>query len=81
MRIWYQSLFDAGRMPVYFDGLKARAKAVARDGVEVLFHGLPEGAYGGHVPADVVVYPYLASLHAQFILDNALQAKCIADSP
>jgi hypothetical protein len=26
LRIWYQSLFDGGRMPVYFEGLKARAR-------------------------------------------------------
>ena len=25
LRIWYQSLFDGGRMPAYFEGLKARA--------------------------------------------------------
>ena len=75
MRIWYQSLFDGGRMPVYFEGLKARASSVARPGVEVDFHGLPEGVYGGRVPSDVVIYPYLASLHVQFILDNALRAE------
>jgi Asp/Glu/hydantoin racemase len=75
MRIWYQSLFDGGRMPAYFEGLKARAGRVARPGVEVQFHGLPEGVYGGRVPSDVVIYPYLASLHAQFILDNALRAE------
>jgi len=75
MRIWYQSLFEGGRFPAYFEGLKARAKNVARPGVEVHFHGLPAGVYGGRVPSDVVVYPYLASLHAQFILDNALRAE------
>jgi Asp/Glu/hydantoin racemase len=75
MRIWYQSLFDSGRMPSYFDGLKARAKSVARAGVEVHFHGMPEGIYGGRVPSEVVVYPYLVSLHVQFILDNALRAE------
>ena len=75
MRIWYQSLVDLGRSPGYFDGLAARARAIARPGVEVAFRGLPEGAYGKHSPADVVIYPYLGSLHAQFILDNALRAE------
>jgi Asp/Glu/hydantoin racemase len=75
VRIWYQSLFDGGRMPAYFEGLKARAKSVARPGVEVHFHGMPEGVYGGRVPSDVVIYPYLVSLHVQFILDNALRAE------
>ena len=75
MRIWYQSLFEGGRLPAYFEGLKTRAKSVARPGVEVEFHGMPEDVYGGRTPADVVVYPYLASLHAQFILDNALRAE------
>jgi allantoin racemase len=75
MRVWYQSLFDSGRMPAYFEGLTARARVVARPGVEVEFFGLPEDAYGGRVPADVVIYPYLMSLHIQFILDNALRAE------
>ena len=75
MRIWYQSLVDGGRIPAYFDGLAERARRIARAGVEVRFAGMPEGAYGKHVPADVVIYPYLMSLQIQFILDNALQAE------
>lgn len=75
MRIWYQSLFDSGRIPAYFEGLAARARVVARPGVEVEFFGMPEGSYGARVPSDVVIYPYLASLHAQSILDNALRAE------
>jgi Asp/Glu/hydantoin racemase len=75
MRIFYQSLVDSGRIPSYFTGLAARARAVARPGVEGTFAGMPEGTYGAHVPADVVVYPYLMSLHVQFILDNALRAQ------
>ena len=75
MRIWYQSLVDGGRIPVYFDGLAERARRIARPGVEVRFVGMPQGAYGEHVPADVVIYPYLMSLQIQFILDNALKAE------
>lgn len=75
MRIWYQSLVELGRIPAYFDGLAERARRIARPGVEVRFAGMPEGAYGKHVPADVVIYPYLMSLQIQFILDNALQAE------
>jgi allantoin racemase len=75
MRVWYQSLFDSGRMPSYFDRLTARAREVGRPGTEVNFFGLPAGTYGGRVPADVVVFPYLMSLHIQFILDNALRAE------
>lgn len=75
MKIWYQSLFDAGRLPAYFDGIQKRAKDIARPGVSVDLHGMPQGVYGGRTPADVVVYPYIASLHAQLILDNALRAE------
>ena len=75
MKIWYQSLVDAGRMPSYFDGLGARARKVARPGVEVHFQGVPQGAYGGNTPADAVIYPYFMSLHVQHILDNALLAE------
>lgn len=75
MRIWYQSLVDGGRTQSYFDGLAERARKVARPNVEVRFASMPAGTYGGHVPADVVIYPYLMSLHIQFILDNALQAE------
>jgi allantoin racemase len=75
MRIFYQSLVDSGRIPSYFAGLAEHARTVARPGVDVTFAGMPEGTYGTHVPADVVVYPYLVSLHIQFILDNALRAQ------
>ncbi|MBC7803030.1 MAG: hypothetical protein H7Y16_04055 [Candidatus Parcubacteria bacterium] len=75
MRIWYQSLVDTGRSPVYFDGLAGRARAIARPGVEVAFHGMPEGTYGRHSPADFALSPYLISLQKQFILDNALRAQ------
>lgn len=75
MRIWVQSLFDGGRMPAYFEGLKARARSVAREGVEIHLCGMPQGTYGGRVPADIAIYPYLMSLHIQFILDNALRAE------
>ena len=75
MKAWYQSLVDGGRMPPYFDGMRERAKQIGRPGTQVDFHGMPPDTYGGHVPADVVVHPYLASLHMQFILDNALRAQ------
>jgi allantoin racemase len=75
MRVWYQSLVDSGRIPAYFDGLKARAQSVARPGVEADFYGMPADTYGGHVPSDVVIYPYLMSLHIQSILDHALRAE------
>lgn len=75
MRVWYQSLVDSGRMPPYFEGLKARAAKVARPGVEVDFHGMPPETYGRHTPAEIAVHPYLMSLHVQFILDNALRAQ------
>ena len=35
MKIWYQSLFDAGRVPAYFDGVRKRVGTVARPGTEV----------------------------------------------
>ena len=75
MRIWYQSLFAGGSAPAYFDGLAKRAKTIARADVEVHFAGMPSDTYGGHAPADVVIYPYLISLHTQSILDNALRAQ------
>src|ERR1051325_7211895 len=75
MKIWYQSLFDAGRIPAYFDGVRKRAATVARPGTEVHLHAMPQGVYGARTPAEAVVYPYIASLHAQIILDNALRAQ------
>ena len=75
MKIWYQSLFDSGRVPAYFDGVRKRVGTVARPGTEVHLHSMPEGVYGGRTPAEVVIYPYIASLHAQFILDSALRAQ------
>jgi allantoin racemase len=75
MKIWYQSLFDAGRVPAYFDGVRKRVGTVARPGTEVHLHAMPEGVYGAHTPAECVIYPYIASLHAQIILDNAIRAQ------
>jgi Asp/Glu/hydantoin racemase len=75
MKIWYQSLFDAGRVPAYFDGVRKRVGRIARPGTEVHLHSMPEGVYGSHTPAECVIYPYIASLHAQIILDNARRAQ------
>jgi allantoin racemase len=75
MRIWYQSLVDASHQPAYFARLKERAATIARPGAEVAFTGMPAGVYGGRVPSDVVIYPYVMSLNIQFILDNALRAQ------
>ena len=75
MKVWYQSLFDSGRLPAYFEGIRSRAANIARSGVEVHLHGMPAGVYGARTPADAVVYPYIAALHAQLILDNALRAE------
>ena len=75
MRIWYQSSVDTGRSPGYFDGLAERARKVARPGVEVAFHGMPEGIYGKHTPAEAALHPYIASLTLQCFLDNALRAE------
>jgi len=74
MRIWYQSLVE-GNNPEYFQGLSSRAQQIGRTGTQTEFVGLPEGTYGGCAPAEVVVYPYLMSLHTQFLLDNALRAE------
>ena len=46
MKIWYQSLFDVGRIPAYFDGVRKRLATVARPGTEVHLHAMPEGVYG-----------------------------------
>jgi Asp/Glu/hydantoin racemase len=75
MRIWYQSLIAEGSNPGYFTGLAERAQRLARPGVEVHFAGMPPHTYGGQAPAEVVIHPYLISLHKQFILDNALRAQ------
>ena len=75
MKIWYQSLFDAGRIPAYFEGVRKRVATVARPGTEVHLHAMPEGVYGARTPAEAVVYPYTASLYAQDILENALRAE------
>ena len=75
MKIWYQSLFDAGRVPAYFDGVRKRIGTVARPGTDVHLQAMPQGVYGGRTPAECVIYPYIASLHAQIILDNALRAQ------
>lgn len=75
MRIWYQSLTEEAGLAVYYDGMRARARQIARADTVVHFAGMPAGTYGGKAPADVVIYPYLMSLHHQSILDNAYTAQ------
>src|SRR5256885_17239152 len=75
MKLWTQSLFAAARNPAYFEGVHKRVATVARPGTEVHLHAMPEGVYGTRTPAEAVVYPYIASLHAQIILENGLRAE------
>jgi len=75
MRILFQSLIEAGRVAGYFQGMQARAAAIARPGVSVDFVGMPEGIYGTYAPSDVVKYPYMATFSTQIILENALRAE------
>lgn len=75
LRIWYQSLVEDDPASEYFAGLRERARRIARAGTEVHFAGMPRGTYAGRTPADVVVYPYLMSLHHQSILDHAYSAQ------
>jgi len=75
MRIWYQSLVEDDPTSTYFGGLGERARCIARPDTQIDFVGMPPGTYGGKTPADVVVYPYLMSLHHQSILDNAYTAQ------
>lgn len=75
MRVLFQSLIEIGRAPEYFTGMQARAAAIARAGVAVDFVGMPEGLYGRWAPAEVVKYPFLATVSTQLILENALRAE------
>jgi len=75
MRILFQSLIEVGRAPEYFNGMQARAAAIARPDVSVDFVGMPEGVYGRWTPAEVVKYPYMAAVSTQLILQNALRAE------
>src|SRR4029078_11788671 len=52
-----------------------RARVIGRADTTVTLHGVPAGTYGKHSPAEVASFPHLASLHTQFILDNALRAE------
>lgn len=75
MRILYQSLIERSRAPTYFSGMQARLPAIARPGVTMDFVGMPEGLYGGWVPAEVVKYPAMAAATVQIILENARRAE------
>lgn len=55
MRIWYQSLTEEAGLAVYYDGMRARARQIARADTVVHFAGMPAGTYGGKAPADVVI--------------------------
>ena len=74
LRIWYQSLVEADPGSAYFTGMRERAARIARPDTTVDFVGMPGDTYAGRTPADVVVYPYLMSLHHHSILDHAYGA-------
>ncbi len=80
MKIWCQSLFDAGRVPAYFEGVRKRVATVARPGTEVQLHAMPEGVYGGRTPAaEAEGYDVFALSSVQ---DPALEeARSLLDIP
>jgi len=75
MRIWYQSFTVLDDVGPYVDTLRAHLERQASAGTEIEFHGMSPGTYPSSYPGTHISYAYLAGLHKEQFVANALQAQ------
>lgn len=75
IRIWHQSMTELDALARYRQALEEHARAVTSPGTEVVVHGMPNGAYGGIAPSDLLLSPYPYHLILGRVIENAYQAE------
>lgn len=74
MRIWYQSFTVLDDVGPYFATLRRHLEQQAMPGTEIDFHGMTPGTYPTSYPGTHIGYAYLAGLHKEQFISNALRA-------
>jgi allantoin racemase len=75
MRIWYQSFTVLDDVGPYFQTLRSHLLAQASHGTDIDFHGMSPGTYPTAYPGTHISYAYLAGLHKNQFIDNAIKAQ------
>lgn len=76
IRIWYQSMAPLAGLSGYVDTLRRHAKQACGEGVEVVFNGASEEPYRGHMPTDILKYPYVKHVLQTEAIAFCRQAEC-----
>ena len=75
MRIWYQSFTVLEDLGPYAETLRRHLDRQASPGTEIDFHGMAPGTYPSSYPGTHIGYAYLAGLHKEQFVSNALRAR------
>lgn len=75
MRIWYQSFTVLDDVGPYFATLRRHLEDQASPGTSIDFHGMAPGTYPSSYPGTHIGYAYVAGLHKEQFVTNALRAQ------
>lgn len=75
MRIWYQSFTVLDDVGPYVATLRRHLDAQASPGTVLDYHGMAPGTYPTSYPGTHISYGYLAGLHKEQFVANALRAQ------
>lgn len=75
MRIWYQSFTVLEDMGPYLATLRRHLEAQASSETLIDFHGMEPGTYPSAYPGTHISYAYVAGLHKEQFVNNALRAQ------
>lgn len=74
MRIWYQSMAPLAGLSAYVDALQRHARQACPE-IEVVFNGASEEPYRGHMPTDILKYPYVKHVLQAEAIEFCLRAE------
>lgn len=70
MRIWYQSMTELEKLPLYAEFLRAHIAKSCPEQVSIDLIGLATGTYRGHSPMEVLRFPLAFHRALHQVLDN-----------
>lgn len=75
MRIWFQKHVTVGKVPALDAGYTEHARRLVRADTEIVFHGMPEEAYEGSFPNQVVKYHFPEVMFTNYFLSRVMEAE------
>lgn len=75
MRIWYQSFTVLDDVGPYFATLRRHLERQASPGTSIDYYGMEPGTYPSAYPGTHIGYAYIAGLHKEQFIANALRAQ------